>query len=157
MELEDLEDLINLAVSTEESLLLSQFSEDASNGPNIDSQTVLLLAEQNFGCPVPKSLNLMGEGLDGQTEGTGKSKVSNLEVSLTIDEKVLRFEVSVDDASGVAVVDAVDELEEEELDLVRGHGVLVLTQIFLHVVLHDFKDQVKLLLAGDVNHLFESD
>lgn len=99
----------------------------------------------------------MSEGLDGQTKGTGKSEVSNLEVSLTIDEEVLRFEVSVDDASGVAVVDAVDELEEEEFDLVGGHGVLVLTQVFLHVIFHDFKDQVEFLLAGDVDDLFESD
>jgi hypothetical protein len=45
VELEDLEDLIDLTVPTEESLLLHQLREDTPHCPNVYSQTVLLLAE----------------------------------------------------------------------------------------------------------------
>jgi hypothetical protein len=135
VELEYLENLIDFAIPTEERFLFSQLCEDAANCPDINSQTVLLLSEQNFGGSVPEGLDLMREGFDGKTEGSGESEVSDFEGSLSVDEKILRFEVSVNDSAGVAVVDAVAELIKEEFDLVGGHGVFVLAQVFLHVVL----------------------
>ena len=65
MELENLEDLIDFTVSTEHRLLFHELSEDASDCPDIYTQAVLLLPKENLGCSVPKSLNLMGESLDG--------------------------------------------------------------------------------------------
>lgn len=79
MELEDLEDLINLAVPAEERLLLYQLGEDAAHCPNIHPQTVLPLPQQHLRRAVPERLNLMSEGLDGYAKSAGKSKISNLQ------------------------------------------------------------------------------
>lgn len=65
MELENLEDLIDFTVSTEHRLLFHQLSKDAADCPDIYTQTVLLLPEENLRSSVPKSLNLMSESLDG--------------------------------------------------------------------------------------------
>lgn len=65
MELENLEDLIDFTVSTEHRLLFHELSEDASDCPDIYTQAVLLLPEENLRSSIPKSLNLMSESLDG--------------------------------------------------------------------------------------------
>lgn len=78
MELEDLEDLIDLAVPAEERLFLYQLGEDAPDCPNIHTQAVLPLPEQHLRRAVPECLNLMSKGLDGDAKSAGKSKVSNL-------------------------------------------------------------------------------
>ena len=140
MELENLKDLVDLAVSAEERLLLGQFSEDAADCPDVNSQTVLLLAQQNFGGTVPEGFDFVSEGLDGKGEGAGESKVCDFESASSVDEEILGLEISVDDPPGVAVVDAIAELVEEELDLVLAHGVFVLTEVFLEVVLDELKD-----------------
>lgn len=136
MELEDLEDLVNLRISTEKGLLLHKLSEDAANGPDVDSQTVLLLSQQHFRCTVPESFDFVSERLDGETEGASESKISDFEGACLVNEKVLGLEVPVDDPAGVAVVESVAELEEEELDLVVAHALLVLAHVFLQVIIH---------------------
>ena len=65
MELENFEDLIDFTVSTEHRLLFHELSKDASDCPDIHTQTVLLLPEEDLRSSVPKSLDLMGESLDG--------------------------------------------------------------------------------------------
>jgi hypothetical protein len=155
VELEDFEDLVDLAVATEKRLLFSELGEDAADSPDIDSQTILLLPEQHLGGPVPEGLDLMREGLDGETEGPGKSKVSDLEGSGPVNEQILRFEVPMDDPAGVAVVYAVAKLVEEQLHLVSSHGMFVLTQIFLHVVFDQLEDEVEFLLTRNVHHFLQ--
>lgn len=71
VELENLENLVDFTIAAEEGLLFDQFCEDAANCPNIHSQTVLFLSQKHLRRPVPKSLDLVSEGLDGQAEGTG--------------------------------------------------------------------------------------
>ena len=63
----------------------------------------------------------------------------------------------MDDSSGVAEVDAVDELVQNELDLPRSDGGLVGTQVFFEIVLSVFKHQVELLLHREVNDVPETD
>jgi hypothetical protein len=43
------------------------------------------------------------------------TKVSQFELSAVVDEQVLGFEVSVEDFAAVAVVEAAQQLEQEEL------------------------------------------
>lgn len=136
MELEDLEDLVNLRISTEKRFLLHKLSEDAANGPDVHSQTVLLLSQQHFRCAVPESLDFVSERLDGETEGASESKISDFEGACLVNEEVLGLEVPVDDPAGVAVVESVAELVEEELDLVVAHALLVLAHVFLQVIIH---------------------
>lgn len=59
--------------------------------------------------------HLVGISAQRDTESTRKTKVSQLEVTLLVDEQVLWLEISVQNAVGVAVVDAANELEGEFL------------------------------------------
>lgn len=98
----------------------------------------------------------MGEGLNGQTEGSGQSKIGDLEGACLVDEEVLRLEVAVNDSAGMAVVEPITELVEEQLHLVRSHGGLVLAHVLLQVVVDQLEDQIELLLGGDIEHLAEA-
>jgi hypothetical protein len=51
----------------------------------------------------------------------------------------------------MAVVDAVTELVKEELDLVRSHCMFVLAQVFLEIILDQFKYQIELFFVRDVD------
>lgn len=63
----------------------------------------------------------MGVGAQRDAECAGESKVGELEVALAVDEEVLGFEIAMQDAVGVQVVDALDELPGECLNwLVSG-------------------------------------
>jgi hypothetical protein len=57
----------------------------------------------------------------------------------------------VDDAAGVAEVDAVDELEHEEADLLLREGVFVLREVLLEVVLRVLEHEVEFLLGRGVD------
>lgn len=79
--LEDLEDLVDLAIPAEERFLFDELSEDTPDGPDVHSQTVLALAQQDLGGPVPQGLDFMREGLDGNAKGAGKSEIRNFKHS----------------------------------------------------------------------------
>lgn len=125
MELEDLENLVNLRITIKHRLFLDELGEDAADCPDIDAETVLLLAKQDFGRPVPESLDFVGEGLDGDSESACQPEVSYFEIAGPVDEQVLRLEVAMDDPAGVAVIDPVHQLVQEQLHLIGSDGVLV--------------------------------
>lgn len=47
-----------------------------------------------------------------------KSPEVRKDVTIFVNEEILGLEISVDDSSGVAEVDAIDQLEHEKLDLI---------------------------------------
>jgi hypothetical protein len=49
------------------------------------------------------------------TKGSGETKVGELEVTVLVDEQVLRLEISMEDPVGVAVVQSLDQLQREAL------------------------------------------
>jgi hypothetical protein len=59
----------------------------------------------------------VGVSAERNTEGAGQTKIGQLQVALLVDEQVLRLEITVKDAVGVAVARALEELEGELLDL----------------------------------------
>jgi len=81
VKLKNLENLIDFAISTEKRFLFKQLSKDTSYCPDIYTQTVLLLAEQDLRSAVPESFYLMSERFDWQTKGSSKSEISNFQVS----------------------------------------------------------------------------
>ena len=81
--------------------------------PDVDAGVVGAGAEEDVGGAVPEGNNLVGEGVDGDTEGAGEAKVGKFELAFVIDEEVLRFEVAVEDAVVVAESDALEELVHE--------------------------------------------
>ena len=102
--MEDFKDLVNFRIPTKENSLMSNLIKNTSHRPNINSRVVNFSPKQYFRSPIPKSDNLMGVLLDGIVISASESKISqfNVEFILSVDEDVLRFEVSVDDAVGMA-------------------------------------------------------
>ena len=63
----------------------------------------------------------------------------------------------MDDASGVAVVDAVAELIEEQFDLILSHGGFVFSQPLLEIVLYQLKDEGEFLFSRNVDNFAETE
>lgn len=59
----------------------------------------------------------MGVGAERNTEGASQTEIGQLQVALLVDEQVLWLQVTVQDAVGVAVARALEELKSELLDL----------------------------------------
>ena len=114
---EDLEDLVNFGVAWEQRLAGGHLSEDAANGPHVDTSGVLATTEQNLGRAVPESDDFVSVGAERDTKSASQTKIGQLQVALLVDEQVLWLEVAVQDAVGVAVARALEELESELLDL----------------------------------------
>ena len=62
----------------------------------------------------------------------------------------------MDDATRVAKVYAVYELEHDQTDLVLSNRVFVQRQVFLEVVLRVLEHQVQLLFTGQVDDVHET-
>lgn len=117
---EDLEDLVNLRVAREQRLAGAHLSKNAANRPHVDAGRVLAAAEQDLGRAVPQGDDLVGVCAERHAKGAGEPKIGELEVAVFVDEQVLRLEVAVQDAVGVAVAHALAQLHHELLD----HGVV---------------------------------
>lgn len=115
-DLEDPEDLVNFRIAVEQRLFLSKFSKDTTDAPGVNWDGVSFLAEQDLWGSVPQGHYFMGQGLDGNAEGSRQSKVGELDLSFFRDKNILRFKVSVHNSVGVAVVDSLDDLVDETLD-----------------------------------------
>lgn len=77
--------------------------EDAPRTPDIDLDVVLLPCQHDLGGTVVPRRDVAGHlgVLD-----TGEAKVADLEVAVFVDEDVARFEVAVDDAGGMDILEA---------------------------------------------------
>lgn len=113
---EDLKDLVNLRVSREQRLACAHLGEDAADRPHVDTSRVLATTEQNLWSTVPQSNNLMSVCAQRDAKGAGETKIGQLEVALTIDQQVLRFQIAVQDPVTVAVANAFAQLAHELLD-----------------------------------------
>ena len=93
----------------------------------------------------------MGVGPQGHAKRAGQTKVSKLEVSLLVNEKVLGLEVTVQDAVRVAVLDARDELVHEALDHVftEAHALGDRLHVLLEVEVEELEHKVDLVALGD--------
>lgn len=114
---EDLEDFVDLGVAWEERLAGSHFGEDAADGPHVDTSGVLAATKQNLRRAVPKGDDLVSVSTERNTEGASETKIGQLQVALLVDEQVLRLQVAVQDAVGMAVASTLEELKGELLDL----------------------------------------
>ena len=85
----------------------------------------------------------MSQRLDGDAERSGKPEISQLQLSVFCDQDVLRFEISVHDSVGMAVVDPLDGLVDEALNQLRRDLLLDLSEVLLKVVFNVFEDKVE--------------
>ena len=71
--------------------------------------------------------------LEGDAEGAGKTKVGEFEVAVTVDEKVLGLQITVEHTVGVAEGDPAEHLVQKGLDLHGGEAASGL--VLVHVLL----------------------
>ena len=108
----DLVELIDFGVAGEERLAVAEFAHDAPDGPGVDLLSVVG-AEQQLGGAVPARGDVVCHVdllvLVGKC--AGEPEVAELQgVRFGVDEQVFGFDVAVDDAVPVAVLDGLDEL-----------------------------------------------
>ena len=116
---EDFEDLTDLALAVEKRFTVGKLIEYAADGPDVHGSGVVLGAEQNVGRTVPERDDLVREVLDRDSEGTGQTKVRELEHVLSIDQQVLWLQVSVKYLVLVALGRSAQQLVQEGLKLQR--------------------------------------
>ena len=110
----------------------------------------------------------MGVGSQWNTESSGESEIGKLQISVTVDEKVLWLQVSVKDAVAVAVSNTLAQLAHELLNHIwskaqvgeRWSGTLWESlstssvadwqrfHILLQVAIKELEDKVKLVTIG---------
>ena len=110
---EDLLKLVFVGGAGEEGPACVHFCHYAPCRPDVDAGVVGAGAEEHVGGAVPEGDDFIGECIDGDAKGTGKAKVGELELAFVVDQKVLRFEVAVEDAIVMAEGDALEKLVHE--------------------------------------------
>ena len=153
----DLLQLVFVRRSREEGSSRVHLCHDTTCGPDVDAGVVGPATQEDVRGTIPQGDNLVGERVDGDTEGPCKTEIGELELALLVDEEVLGFEVSVEDAILVAEGDAPKELVHERLDgdIVQlpavAIGVHVLLQVLVHVLEdeHQFVFRVDDIVEGD--------
>lgn len=149
LHLEDLEDLVDFRVASEECFSLRHFCENTSDRPNIDRSGILFLTEQDLWCSVPESDNFMSVSLDWETKGSSQSEICQLNVTVLVNEQVLRFEVSVHDSVSVAVGSSLQNLVGKLLDFMRREGTTDLSDVLLQIEVAVLEDQIEFVLCVD--------
>jgi len=120
-DLEYFEDLIDLRVTSEQRSSLSHLGENATSRPQVHTKTVRLLTQKDFRASIPKCYHFVGVGLDGEAEGAGQTKISELDLgACRVDEQILGLQVPVEDSVLMAVDEGVQDLEEEAHRLFFG-------------------------------------
>ena len=107
---ENAEDLIDFRVAREEGRTHRHLGKDAAHRPHVDRRIVVARAQQDLGRAVPERDDFVRIGAQRNTKGTRQTKVGELQVALLVNEQVLRLEVAVQNAVGMAEADATDEL-----------------------------------------------
>lgn len=95
----------------------------------------------------------MGESFDWNAKSPCQSEICYFQVTMLINEQILRFEVSVYDSPRMAVVEPIDDLKHEKFNVVRRQTVLVLREVLLQVVVHILEDQLKLFFRRNIDNL----
>ena len=72
--------LINIAVSLEQSFFSHHLSKDATYGPNIDGSRILNWAQEDFRRSVPKCHNFLGVRANWERKSSGQSEIPNFQI-----------------------------------------------------------------------------
>lgn len=91
--------------SLEEDAAGEEFGKDASHGPNVNGVRVMTTAHQQFRGPIVLGHDFLRHGTPAvRLLDAGQSKITDLEQTITIDQKVARLNVPVHDACRVQVL-----------------------------------------------------
>lgn len=152
--IKDFVQLVNLGITREQRGPHNHFCEDAADGPNINGCGIFSGTKQDFGGPVPQGDDLVCIVSNGNTESPCETKVGELEHARTVDEKVLRLEIAMQDSARVAIGDSIDQLVEIGLDKGRAQGTDRVHEA-LEVLVEVFENKVEFLVG--VDYILEKD
>lgn len=146
---EDADELVLVGRSGEQGSACVHLGHDAPGRPDVDAGVVRPASEEDVGGAVPERHDLVAEGVDGNAKGAGEAEIAELELSLAVNQEVLRFEVSVQDAVLVAKVDAPKQLVHEGLDgpWIQGALVALGVHVLLEIAIHKLEHQHKFVLG----------
>ena len=130
---------------------------DTSSRPDVDASVVGATTKQNVWGSVPQGDDLIGKGVHWNTKCSSQSKVAQLQDPFTVNQKVLRLQVPVQDPVLVAEIDAFEELVHERLDraVLEGPALSLSVHITLQVTVHVLEYEHQLVLR--MNHIVERD
>jgi len=112
-QLRNYRELVDVILSREERLALEHLSKDAASTPNVNLNVVLLPREHNLRCAVISRRDIAGHlGV----LYAGKAEITDLEITVLVDEDVAGLEVAMDDSGRVYVFQTTHNLVEEVLD-----------------------------------------
>ena len=148
---EDLLQLVFVGGSREEGPSRVHLRHDAARGPDVDTGVVGAGAEEDVRGAVPQRDDLVGEGVDGDAERAGQTKIREFQLALDVDEEVLGLEVAVQDAVFVAEGDALEELVHEGFDgdVVELAAGAPAVHVFFEVFVHVFEDEHEFVFRVD--------
>lgn len=92
---EDANQLVLIGGAGEQRTARVHLRHDAAGGPDVDAGVVGARAEEDVGRAVPQRHDLVGEGVDWDAKGARKTEITELELSLGVDEEVLRLQVTM--------------------------------------------------------------
>lgn len=94
--------LINVVLAGEQRLAVEHLGKDAACAPNVDLDVIFLPCEHNLGSAVVSGGNVARHlGV----LNSGETKVANLQIAVFVDEDVARFQVTMNDAGRVDVLE----------------------------------------------------
>ena len=131
------------------------FSHDTASRPNVNARIVCSTAEKNIRGTIPESHNFIGKSIDGNPKSTSKAKIAKFQDAFVIDEKILRFQVSVEDSILMAEIYTLEKLVHERFD--RGRLQSPTFSMGIHVsfqvTVHELEYQHELILG--MNHIMQ--
>lgn len=148
---EDFLELVFVGSAGEEWTACVHLRHNATGGPDVNAGVVCAATQQDVRGPVPERDNFVGEGIDWDTKGTSKTEIGEFELALVINEKVLGFQITVQDAVFVAEGNSLEKLVHEGFDgdVVKLTASAAGIHVFLQILIHVFKDQHELVLGVD--------
>jgi len=124
---EDLIELINVIPALEDRFPEKELREDASNRPNINGGGVVGETQHDLWRSIPPGSNVFGhETLVRASLGVGTSprrisscetEVADFELTVGINQEVTRLEVTMDDVSGMNVLETTEGLINKRLEM----------------------------------------
>jgi len=135
--------LMVVILAGEKWLATQHLRQDTTNTPNINGLGVLLESQHNLGSTVPTSGNVFGHEarvVFSRCSGASQAKVADLEVTIGIEQKIRRLQITMKDIGRVHGLESSESLIDKVL-------AVVIRQVLsaddpVHVGLHKLLNQV---------------